>query len=363
MPRPEGRGRLVIERVGTARFGHGVVPKLMSYAGFYLGATWKSLLGSRSDVVVTMTTPPLLGLIGWAAQTLHGSRHYIWEMDVYPDVAVELGTFRRGGWRDQVVGWLADLPRRKADGVIALGPCMAERLIRRGVPAEKIVVAPNWADGAEIRPRPFVKDGRLKVLYSGNLGLAHDVETFRGAAEGLARRRRWFQNSFLFRFAGGGPQRKDLVQWAQEEGFANVEFSGYAPRAALGDSLGACDVGLVTQKAETVGTVVPSKAYGIWAAGRGVLYVGPREGTIGRVIAEHGVGWQVDHGDARGLAGLLCWLAESPEVVEETGRRARTVFEREFDLPVGVRRVWRALGVEIGVPVDDDFRARPTTPA
>jgi glycosyltransferase involved in cell wall biosynthesis len=253
--------------------------------------------------------------------------------------------FRRGGLRDRIVGWLADLPRRKADGVVALGPCMAERLVRRGVPAERIVVAHNWADGEAIRPRPFVRDGRLKVLYSGNLGLAHDVETFQGAAEALARRRAWFVESFLFRFSGGGPRRKEVAEWAKGEGFANVEFAGYAPRAALGAQLGACDVGLVTQKAETVGTVVPSKAYGIWAAGRGVLFVGPRDATIGRVIAEHGVGWQVDNGDARGLAGLLAGLQENPEEVEETGRRARILFEKEFDLPVGVRRVWGAFGV------------------
>jgi glycosyltransferase involved in cell wall biosynthesis len=138
-----------------------------------------------------------------------------------------------------------------------------------------------------------------------------------------------------------------VAEWAKGEGFANVEFAGYAPREELGAALGACDVGLVTQKAETVGTVVPSKAYGIWAAGRWVVFVGPRAGTIGRVIAEHGIGWQVDNGDARGLAGLLSWLQENPAEVEAVGRRAREVFEREFDLGVGVRRVWAALGVEL----------------
>ena len=110
---PEG---VAIWRVRTLGFGHGRARKIGSYASFVLGALWKVLFGPRAAVMVTMTTPPLLGLLGWVGQ-LRGARHYIWEMDVYPDVAVELGVFSRGGFWDLLIGRLADFPRRRADGV------------------------------------------------------------------------------------------------------------------------------------------------------------------------------------------------------------------------------------------------------
>ena len=95
---------------------------------------------------------------------------------MYPDIATDLGVFRRGGPSDRVVGLLADWSRRKADGIIALGDDMKERLVARGIPAEGVCVCQNWADGDQIRPEPM-PSGPLRIHYSGNFGLAHDIET------------------------------------------------------------------------------------------------------------------------------------------------------------------------------------------
>jgi colanic acid biosynthesis glycosyl transferase WcaI len=322
-----------IRRLRAGGFSHGKARKLASYASFAVGAAWQVVCGPRVDVVVSMTSPPLLGLLGYMAQR-RGARHYIWEMDVYPDVAVELAVFRRGGLADRVSGWLADFPRRRADGIIALGPCMAERLQRRGLGDTPITVVHNWADGETLRPRPFLRDGRLKVFYSGNLGLAHDFETVVPAVQALDQR-------YLFRFSGGGPRRAEVERALG--GLAWCEFRGYHRRDDLAQAFGENDIGLVTQRASTVGTLVPSKVYGVMAAGRGVLYVGPAEATVGRIIAEYGVGWRVDNGDVAGLRALLERLQSCPGEVEETGWRARAVFEREFDRRGQVAKIWQVL--------------------
>ncbi len=331
---------VAIRRVCTCRFGHGKLEKLVSYGSFGFGAAWRVLFSSRVDVVVSMTTPPLLAMLGYIAQR-RGSRHYIWEMDVYPDVAVEVGFFRRGGWADRLTGWLADFPRRRADGIIALGPCMAERLERRVHGTTPIYVVHNWADGETLRPRPFVRDRRLKVFYSGNLGLAHDFETVTPAIRAL-------NEGFLFRFSGGGPQKAAVAR--ELAGLPWCEFQGYHRREELGAAFGENDIGLVTQRAATVGTLVPSKVYGVMAAGRGVLYVGPAGSTVGQILAEHGVGWRVDNGDVGGLRQLLERLRANPDEVEATGQRARAVFEREFDKPGQVAKIWRILRGEGGEP-------------
>ncbi|MBI2686000.1 MAG: glycosyltransferase family 4 protein [Acidobacteria bacterium] len=314
-------GGVEIRRIAAFGFGHGKLRRVVSYASFVIGAARQVLRIAATDVILTMTTPPLLGLLGWVAQ-LRGARHYIWEMDLYPDVAVELGVFTRRGLLDRLTGWLADFPRRRADGIIALGPCMERRLRQRRIGSVPIFVIHNWADGDAIRSLPFRQDGRLKVFYSGNMGLAHDFATLIPSIREL-------NDGFLFRFSGAGPAREALEETC--ESLAWCEFGGYHPRCELEAAFAANDVGIVTQRPETVGTIVPSKVYGILAAGRAVIYVGPAESTVGRMIDEHGVGWRVANGDSAGLTKLLRQLRENPELVEEKGHIARHVFEREFD--------------------------------
>lgn len=331
---------VVVRRVSAPAFGHGRLRKLWSYGGFYSGALLAALRTPAPEVVVTMTTPPLLGLIGLALQRMRGARHFIWEMDVYPDIANELGVFKEGGLIDRIVGWLADWPRRKADGVVVLGPCMAARIQGRGVDAARIHICHNWADGEAIRPEPFVEDGRLKVLYSGNFGLAHDFDTVVGALRILGK-----DAQFEFLFSGGGPQLGRLKTICEENGYTSCRFQGFRPREALGGLLARCDVGLVIQKNGTEGAVVPSKSYGLMAAGRPIAYVGPDKATPAWLIEEHGAGWRLANGDVDGLVTRLRELRESPQSYKEAGRRARLAFEGNYDLKMGVRRFLRTIGV------------------
>lgn len=327
-------GGVRVERLGSFKFGHGHLRKLLSYAGYYGGSILEAAAGEKAEVIVTMTTPPLLALVGWMAQSFRGSRHVIWEMDVYPDVAVGLGTFRKGGLLDRFTGWLADTARRKADGVIVLGHCMARIMERRGVPRDKIWICENWADGAVIRPVPFHGGSELRVLYSGNLGLAHDIETFAGAARELG-------DGYRVRFCGGGPRMGEMRN--RLAGLDWITFEGYEERGNLMQRLGWADVGLVTQRAETIGMVVPSKAYGIMAAGRGVLYVGPAESEIGQMVEREGAGWRVANGDSGSLAALLARLRRHRHEVEQAGKRARELFERRYSTQEGVGRVLGAI--------------------
>ena len=164
---------------------------------------------------------------------VRGGRHFIWEMDVYADIAVELGVLRADAWWTRGLGWALDAVRRRADGVIVLGESMRGRLLGHGIPAERLFVAENWADGEEIRLRAFPTGTTLEVLYSGNLGLAHDLETVCGAletlagetlaGETLARDTLAGDVRFRFTFAGGGPQRAALERFCRERGLVSEE--------------------------------------------------------------------------------------------------------------------------------------------
>jgi colanic acid biosynthesis glycosyl transferase WcaI len=246
----------------------------------------------------------------------------------------------------RILDAMFDTPRRSADGIIVLGECMRARLLDHGLPDTRIHVAENWADGASIRPLPFPDNPPLTVLYSGNLGLAHDIETIQATMACLRS-----DPGFHFVFSGGGPKRDTLQEFCRSNGLTNVAFCGYRDRDDLGNALSRCHVGLVTQRTATRGSIVPSKTYGLMAAGRPVLYIGPRDATPARIISRYGCGWQLDPGDIGGVVGLLKSLAAEPALAAEAGRRGRQAFSEHYDRPTGVGRICSILGVKLTDPL------------
>jgi colanic acid biosynthesis glycosyl transferase WcaI len=332
--------RVTIHRVKAAPFVRGTLGRTLSYGSFLVSCGIQGLFAPRPDLVITLTTPPLLSLVGTAIKILRGSDHFIWEMDVYPDVAVALNYIKAGGLLDLVTGALVDFSRRKADGILALGHCMRRRLIARGIPGDRIHVADNWADGKAIRPIARQSlSGSLTVLYSGNLGLAHDVETISDAMLQLKTDQR-----FKFVFAGAGQLRQALEAKCKQADIVSAEFRSYSQIQDLSESLGACDIGLITQRESCLGAVVPSKLYGLLAAGRPVLFIGPANSTITDILKRFKCGWQIDNGDAAGLVSLLELLVTHPAQLQAAGKAARKAFEGNYDLPLGVARICSLVG-------------------
>src|SRR5215469_5613756 len=220
-----------ILQCGGVAFSRGRLGRIISYGSFLASAAMRGLRGPRPDLVVTLTTPPLTSLVGTLIKTLRGSRHFIWEMDIYPDIAVDLRILKRKSLVTRLLGVLADLSRNKADGIIALGDEMKARLMKRGILEHRIFVAENWADGSEVTPRPF-SDGPLVVHYSGTLGLAHELDTI---AEAMRQLRD--DSRFRFVFVGGGARRAQLQKFCEQAKISNAEFRPYADRSQLGESL------------------------------------------------------------------------------------------------------------------------------
>ncbi len=337
LPRYELRDGVHVHRVGVARFGKGSVwARIFDAAGFYLAATWKSgrvrLPGGRPQVVVTLTSPPYIGFIGALARKVHGGRRrgrlYInWTMDLYPDVLTAAGMVRAtsliGRAMHKVNQWCLKL----ADRVVVLGRCMEERLVQQGVDPEKIQIISVWPvsrvlePAAAAEPSSYRKkwglEGKFVVMYSGNLGIAHETDTLREAALRLRHR-----DDIRFVFVGGGKRRAELSDFVAQHQLTNVIEKDYEPREHLEDLLRLGDVHLISQREEFVGVVVPSKLFGIMASCRPSLYVGPEEAEVARIIQESDAGVTHALGDAPGLAATIERLAADPRAIQTMGRAA-----------------------------------------
>jgi glycosyltransferase involved in cell wall biosynthesis len=215
---------------------------------------------------------------------------------------------------------------------------MRERLVRRGVPAHSIRIAENWADSRLVAPCATPATPPLVVLYPGNLGLPHDVDTVAAAME-------LFRDGHFVRFVfvGGGLRRGVLEKFCRERQIKSAAYLPYRDPSEMSRCFAACHVGLVTQDPATLGMLVPSKLYTILAAGRPVIFVGPKESTAARIIERFQCGWQIETGNSPGLIALLKVLIANPELAVAAGRRARSAFMDHYDRPIGTTRVLRII--------------------
>ena len=319
--------------------------RMASYVSFLASAAWAAFRAPKADVVVTLTTPPLTSFIGYLLQKFRGSRHVIWEMDVYPDIAFDLGILKRYTTLTRFVRHFSDQARRQADAVIALGECMKTRLLGHGIQEHRLHIVENWADGHEITPQPFPSKDKIVLHYSGNLGVPHDETTLRSVIDALAN-----HPGFHFIVSGGGSRRADLQSHCHSRNITNVTFRPYCTRAELNRSLAEGHIGLVTQLPETLGSMVPSKTYGIMAAGRPVLYIGPRGSTPARIIENYHCGWHFENGDAEGILEFLHFLRRNPTPIHEAGARARRAFDANYDRHISIAQIAAIIGMSAALP-------------
>jgi glycosyltransferase involved in cell wall biosynthesis len=325
-----------VHRIPTTRFGRfRLLGRALDYASFYVSAAVYLLrILRRGDVVIAMTDPPLLSLLTVPIAAVKRATLINWQQDVFPEVASHLGVNPLPAAVDRWLRRLRDASLRSATSNVIIGERMREYFVTRGIPEAKLEVIENWSDADAIQPKPAAASSlrqalglgdRFVVGYSGNLGRAHEIDTLLGAAEGLKD-----EPAFLFLMLGGGAKMAALKQAVDARKLKNFRFLEYQPRAALEDSLAAADVHLVSLLPALEGLIVPSKLYGILAAGRPVIFIGDAAGEVGRVILDAQCGRTVAVGDSRGLAETLRLLQAQPDLRAEMGTRARRLLCERF---------------------------------
>jgi len=323
-----------VRRLAATSLGKGsLLHRALDYGSFHAAAAWALARLPRHDVVVAMTTPPLIAATGLVAKARRGSRLVYWVQDLYPEIAIAFGALGPDSAMARGMGAISRKVLESADRVVVLGEAMAERAAASGATAAKVLVIPNWADGEVVRPVPHQENplraelsrgARFVVMYSGNIGRAHDVETLAGAARLLEAR-----TDIAFLFLGEGDRKAELE--LATRGLPTVRFGPYQARERLAQSLSAADAHLISLAPDVLGLLEPSKLYGIMAAGRPSLYVGPGRAEVARTIEAERCGLVFRNGDAEGLAGAISSLADDPARGAEMGAAGRTGFLARHD--------------------------------
>ncbi len=336
LPKRETVDGIEIHRVGKSLFGKAsILARLIDFALFYVLALIKVLTIKKPDVIVPFSTPPFIALVGWALKVVKRCKTVYWVMDLYPDVPIAFGLMKRTSLSARMLEKIHRFIFNHSDCSVALGRCMRDHLISKGIPPQKLALIPPWADIDELEPlprdqNPFREKWELQdktvVMYSGNLGLAHDIATIRDAIEQLKDR-----DDIRFVFVGGGKHMAQLQNYCEENQLNNAIFKPYQPREEIGASLSLADLHLISQTESMTGLLVPSKLYGIMAAGRASVFIGSDKAEVGLVLQENNAGKVVPVGDVQALKDAITQLAVDPQTCKQMGDAARRAMTERYD--------------------------------
>ena len=339
---------VTIHRVAKASTGpHSLFERALAYLAYYRGArrAAERWVGPN-DIVVVKTDPPMLSAAVGPVAKRRGAKLVVWLQDVFPEIAHEYGVPAMGRSMASFIYRARNRSLERADAVVAIGERMAARVSSAVRAPVRLEVIHNWADGEAIHPiaaqanplrQSWGLDRYFVVGYSGNLGRVHEFDTILDAAAAMRG-----DDGVRFLIVGRGPRLEEVRAAAARRQLANVVFRPHQERHSLAESLCVPDVHLAVLQPRFEALVLPSKIYGIMAAGRPTIFVGDPGGETAAIIDRCGAGLSVRTGDATALVDALRRLRNDREMRDRMGRAARHAFDNLYAMPIAFEK-WRQL--------------------
>ncbi len=318
---------ITIHRVFNTGFGKRAKwRRAADFLTFLLAAAGRLVWLPKPDVVMALTSPPLVSVMAALYARWRGAKFCYWIMDLNPDEAVAAGWLKPDSLAARWLERLSRFSLNQAAVIVVLDEYMRKKILAKGIAAEKIAVIPPWSHDAEIhfdaagraRFRQAQNlDGKFVVMYAGNHSPCHPLTTLLAAVKELAAS----QPDLFFCFVGGGSEQQRVKMFAQEHRLANVRCLPYQPLDQLAGVLSAADLHLVVMGDPFVGLVHPCKAYNLLRVNAPMLYLGPKPSHISEMLdqinGELPTGWAPHGNPNQAIQAIL----ELQQAVSRTARK------------------------------------------
>lgn len=282
--------------------------------------------------------PPFLEVMAYVFRLVRGQRYVVLIYDIYPDTLISFGPLSKSGLIARLWRRVNRLAWEKAEIVFTIGDRMAENLARqfdaRKTKAGKVIVIPNWADTDWIRPiakdendfaKKYDQVEKLTVMYSGNLGQTHDIETIVAAAKELKK-----HDSIHFMIIGEGAKRTLVEETKLRYDLDNLTVLPFQPENTLRVSLPTADIAIVTLDKGSEGLSVPSKTFYYMSAGSALIGLCDDKSEVAHVIGRHNCGFVVSPGDTNALVSGISDLLYDREKLDRYRTNSRTAAEQFY---------------------------------
>jgi colanic acid biosynthesis glycosyl transferase WcaI len=321
---------LEVRRVRTTSHGkRHFSGRIIDGISFIGGTIWRLLGCPRPDIVVSFTSPPLLGLLGVLYARIVGARSIHWLMDLNIDAAIALGRFKENSSVARILLRAFRYSLYLSSAVIVEDRFTAARAILRGARPETISIIPPWPaheysptdeDSAAAFRAEYGIGNEFVVMFSGSHVTVHPLDTLLAAARQLD------GQGFLFMFIGGGKRVRDVTEAVRQHKLKDIRQLPLQPRERISGSLTAAGLHVVVMGNEMNGLGHPSKMYGVLATGKPYVFIGPRESFAGDILAECPCGFAVEHGDVEGLVTAIRRARKLTPDEREMYRQANTAY-------------------------------------
>jgi colanic acid biosynthesis glycosyl transferase WcaI len=306
--------------------------RALNFSSFLVHCVMRLLFLPRFDVVVALTSPPLISLLGTVFTKLKGGVFYFWIMDLNPDEAIAAGWLKEQSLTARSLERLLRYSLRRGRVIFVLDRFMKERIQAKGIAADKITVLPPWSHDDAIS---FDRAGResfraandlsdkFVIMYSGNHSPCHPLDTVLEAARELSS-----HDNCVFCFVGGGSEQRKVKLFAERHQLLNVKCLPYQKLTELAGSLSAADLHVVVMGDQFAGIVHPCKVYNILTIGTPFLYIGPPESHVVDIVAETNdvEVYSSLHGDVQTVVSSIVTATERPKFAH--GHRRSEVAQR-----------------------------------
>ncbi|MDP2207348.1 MAG: glycosyltransferase family 4 protein [Bacteroidota bacterium] len=332
---------VIIYRTWATRFDKNfLLGRITNSLLFFISVFIKLLRQPNDSILMLVSNPPFLPFIGYFFSILK-KRKYVWLVnDIYPDIAVQLNYLKKGGYFYRGWNLINKLIYQKASAVVVLSESMRNTLVKkfhkyRLSNSDKIFVIHNWVNGNFIKviskdDNPFAVQHSLRdkfiVLYSGNFGLSHPLETIILSANKLK------HENICFIFIGDGAKQPGLMKMTEEMGLSNIQFFPYQPRNILPFSLTCSDISIVALEKGIDGLSMPSKFYSILASGKPVIALVESTSEVANIIRAANCGVSIEQNDADSLANIIRSYYADAERIRKEGANGRQYFEDHYTL-------------------------------
>ena len=314
------------------------ISRLLDWLRYFFHVFFRILKQPRDALIFIVSNPPFLPLVGYLMKKLRGQPYVVLIYDIYPDLAIYLGKMSKRGLLTRMWRWFNNIVWQNAEVIFTIGDDMAIKLesmfktnrTRLG----HVAVIFNWVDHHFIEPLPkeenwfaqkYGQVDKFTVLYSGNLGATHDLETILEAAKELDN-----FNDIQFLIIGDGYKRTYIEKFIDQKQLSNLLLLPFQPENVLPYSLTTGDVAVITLSKGVEGLSVPSKVYYAMASGSALLCICSGNNGLKNIIKKHQCGISIEPGDVNGFISSIKRFYEDTIFLKTCKRNARKAVESYY---------------------------------
>ncbi len=316
--------------------------RFLSWAWYLISTTKLILFAKKSDGFLLSSNPPILGIWFWLLNFFKNNPYMVLVYDIHPDVLIEMGVVQQSDIVVKIWNWLNKKVYRDAKSIVTLGKYMANRLsVSNNLSFSKINIIPPWVDTDFIKllayknnplAKKFNPKGKYVVLYSGNMGISHDIDSMLRAAKQLRDR-----DDILFLFIGGGDKYQAAVDYQNSHQLDNIAIYSYQEESDLPYTMTLASISLVALGDGAQELMIPSKVFYYMAAGSAIIGICSGKNELKDIIRICDCGICTDPGNSDKLASTIEKVLGNNALLDKYQHNARLGAEERYSKKIGVR--------------------------